>query len=165
MATHSSVLAWRIPGTGEPGGLPSMGSHRVGHDWSDLARRMCAYFSRLNVFLLSCRHGRFMSTVYPLENGSNLTVHKKNITTYSWGSFTFVDEQHYPCCLKSNIYPFPLTQQCHLLDTSHWRNILQPGGIKSVSSLFKSHQIFNFIRKRKKPSKKYCLIQWSHSLH
>ena len=36
MATHSSVLAWRIPGTGEPGGLPSMGSHRIGHDWSDL---------------------------------------------------------------------------------------------------------------------------------
>ena len=32
LATHSSVLAWRIPGTGEPGGLPSMGSHRVGHD-------------------------------------------------------------------------------------------------------------------------------------
>ena len=37
MATHSSVLAWRIPGTGEPGGLPSLGLHRVGHDWSDLA--------------------------------------------------------------------------------------------------------------------------------
>ena len=37
MATHSSVLAWRIPGTGEPGGLPSMGPHGVGHDWSDLA--------------------------------------------------------------------------------------------------------------------------------
>ena len=37
MATHSSVLAWRIPGTGEPGGLPSMGSHRVEHDWGDLA--------------------------------------------------------------------------------------------------------------------------------
>ena len=37
MATHSSVLAWRIPGTGEPIGLLSMGSHRVGHDWSDLA--------------------------------------------------------------------------------------------------------------------------------
>ena len=36
-ATHSNVLAWRIPGTGEPGGLPSLGSHRVGHDWSDLA--------------------------------------------------------------------------------------------------------------------------------
>ena len=38
MATHSSVLAWRIPGTEEPGRLPSMGSHRVGHDWSDLAK-------------------------------------------------------------------------------------------------------------------------------
>ena len=38
MATHSSVLAWRIPGTGEPGGLASMGSHRVGYDWSDLAK-------------------------------------------------------------------------------------------------------------------------------
>ena len=37
MTTHSSVLAWRIPGTGEPGGLPPMGSHRVGNDWSDLA--------------------------------------------------------------------------------------------------------------------------------
>ena len=37
MATHSSVLAWTVPGTREPGGLPSMGSHRVRHDWSDLA--------------------------------------------------------------------------------------------------------------------------------
>ena len=37
MATHSSVLAWRIQGMGEPGGLPSMGSHRVGYDWNDLA--------------------------------------------------------------------------------------------------------------------------------
>ena len=37
MATHSSVPVWRIPGMAEPGGLPSMGSHRVGHDWSNLA--------------------------------------------------------------------------------------------------------------------------------
>ena len=37
MATHSSVLAWKIPGTGEPGGLPSVGLYRVRHDWSDLA--------------------------------------------------------------------------------------------------------------------------------
>ena len=42
MATHSSVLAWRIPGTAEPGGLPSMGLHRVGHDWSDLAAAAAA---------------------------------------------------------------------------------------------------------------------------
>ena len=44
MATHSSVLARRIPGTGEPGGLLSMGSHRVGHDWSDLAAAAAAAF-------------------------------------------------------------------------------------------------------------------------
>ena len=42
MATHSSVLAWRIPGMGEPGGLPSLGSHRVGHNWSDLAAAAAA---------------------------------------------------------------------------------------------------------------------------
>ena len=42
MATHCSVLAWRIPGTGDPGGLPSMGSHRVGHDCSDLAAAAAA---------------------------------------------------------------------------------------------------------------------------
>ena len=42
MATHSSVLAWRIPGTGETGGLPSMGSHRVVNDWNDLAAAVAA---------------------------------------------------------------------------------------------------------------------------
>ena len=49
MATHSSVLAWRIPGTGEPGGLPSRGSHRVGHDWSDLAAAAILYIDHLSV--------------------------------------------------------------------------------------------------------------------
>ena len=43
MTTHSSVLAWRIPRTAEPGGLPFMGSHRVGHDWSDLAAAAASY--------------------------------------------------------------------------------------------------------------------------
>ena len=63
MATHSNVLAWRIPGTGEPGGLPSMGSHRVGHDWSDLAAAAAAekrasfsltYWVKAVFFLDSC---------------------------------------------------------------------------------------------------------------
>ena len=47
MATHSSVLAWRIPGMGEPGGLPSIGLHRVGHDWSDLAAAAVSYLGFL----------------------------------------------------------------------------------------------------------------------
>ena len=49
MATHSSVLTWRIPGTGEPGGLPSLGSHRVGQDLSDsaAAAAVCIYGASL----------------------------------------------------------------------------------------------------------------------
>ena len=45
VATHCSVLAWRIPGMGEPAGLPSMGLHRVGHDWSGLAAAAAAAFT------------------------------------------------------------------------------------------------------------------------
>ena len=52
MATHSSVLAWRIPGTGEPGGLLSMGSHRVGHDWRDLAAAAAAAGTTPNALYL-----------------------------------------------------------------------------------------------------------------
>ena len=52
MATHSSVLAWRIPGTGETGGLPSMGSHRVGHDWSDLVAAAAAAAAEVNVTVI-----------------------------------------------------------------------------------------------------------------
>ena len=47
IAAHSSVLPWRIPGTGEPHGLPSMGLHRVGHNWSDLAAAAAAACSLL----------------------------------------------------------------------------------------------------------------------
>ena len=59
MATHSSGLAWRIPGTGKPGRLPSMGSHRVGHDWSDSAAAVFAIvgFSKvswMNIKSLIC---------------------------------------------------------------------------------------------------------------
>ena len=43
MATRSSVISWRIPGTEEPGGLPPMGLHRVGHDWGNLAAAAACY--------------------------------------------------------------------------------------------------------------------------
>ena len=52
MATHSSILAWEIPGMGEPGGLPSMGSHRVGHDRSDLAAAAAAAWVSGALFLV-----------------------------------------------------------------------------------------------------------------
>ena len=50
METHSSVLAWRVPGMGEPGGLPSVGLHRVGHNWSDLAAAVAAKENKSNQF-------------------------------------------------------------------------------------------------------------------
>ena len=56
MAIHSSVLAWRIPGTGEPGGLLSMGLHRVGHDWSDLAAAEAWYTVSANKCLIKQVH-------------------------------------------------------------------------------------------------------------
>ena len=52
MATHSSVLAWRIPGTGEPGRWPSMGSHRVRHDWSNLAAAAAAAAAAAHKWLI-----------------------------------------------------------------------------------------------------------------
>ena len=59
MATHSSVLAWRIPGTEEPSGLPSMGSHRVGHDWRDLAAAAAA---KKDVLCLSLTQDKTIQT-------------------------------------------------------------------------------------------------------
>ena len=60
MATHSSVLAWRIPRTGEPFGLPSMGLHRVGHDWSDLvAGRLTYGYTSTKLILLYLKRMSF----------------------------------------------------------------------------------------------------------
>ena len=67
VATHSSVLAWRIPGTGEPGGLLSLGLHRVGHDWSDLAAAVAAL-----VLCLS----RILESVLPLQRLRALLLSK-----------------------------------------------------------------------------------------
>ena len=69
MAIHSGILPWRIPGTEEPSGLPSMGSHRVGHDWSDLAAAAktsnTEHLYRMKckkIFLIMCNIGRMLST-------------------------------------------------------------------------------------------------------
>ena len=92
MATHSSVLAWRIPGTGEPGGLPSTGSHRVGHNWSDLAA--AASLPKLNKlirviweFMASVARGKsLMGRLYISDTEANYKLwelcHSGNLVTY-----------------------------------------------------------------------------------
>ena len=85
MATHSSVLAWRIPGTGEPDGLPSVGSHRVGHNWSNLAgaaaaAAICLYWIILNYYYKLLEE-RWHKPLNRLKNGGTLTAVKLWINT------------------------------------------------------------------------------------
>ena len=76
MATHSSILAWRIPGTEDPGGLPSMGSHRVGHDWSNLAAAAAAKIHYLE-FLWRDLNNRSKS-----NNRNNLAKETKHLLVF-----------------------------------------------------------------------------------
>ena len=68
MATRSTVLAWRIPGTGEPGRLPSMGSHRVRHNWSDLAAAASALVSAVYQSLNLLQNSLFIVVVQSLSH-------------------------------------------------------------------------------------------------
>ena len=84
MATHSSVLAWRIPGIGEPGGLPSVGSHRVRHDRSDLA----AHASKVILKILQARLQQYVNHELPdvqmvLEKAEELEI-KLPTSAGSW---------------------------------------------------------------------------------
>ena len=64
MATHSSDLAWRIPGTEEPGGPLSMGSHRVGHNWSDLAAAYTYIHTYIHTYIYA---HNVLNLCYPLQ--------------------------------------------------------------------------------------------------
>ena len=78
MATHSSVLAWRIPGTGEPGGLPSRGSHRVGHDWSDLAAAELNSPIPVHFSLLIPKMSTFTLAISPVDHFQFALIHGPN---------------------------------------------------------------------------------------
>ena len=97
MATHSGVLAWRIPGTGEPGGLPSMGSHRVRHDRSDLAAAAAACTHTLSFSSSFCPSSIQCSLItYPVNSGYMPLLHilfaRQTSTVFvvntSYGEFT-----------------------------------------------------------------------------
>ena len=101
MATHSSVLAWRIPGTGEPGGLPSTGSHRVGHDWSDLAAAAAVYFwVKLSFRIIQKQQCLKFKTLDKHTWLRNFYFHNKYSVTctlkiLSWNSHSFTMVQHW----------------------------------------------------------------------
>ena len=87
MATHSSVLAWRIPGTGEPGGPPSMGSHRVGHDWSDLA---VAELTKYRIVGFKPQRGSCSSAILFLTNHEVLLLHSVHLVVAKLDLFFFL---------------------------------------------------------------------------
>ena len=99
MATHSSVLAWRIPGMRKPGGLPSMGSHRVGHDWSDLAAASTICYLWLPFVAQSVKNlpaiqetwVRFLGWEVPLEK--EMATHS---TILAWRPWTEEPEGYSP---------------------------------------------------------------------
>ena len=76
MATHSSVLAWRIPGTAEPGGLLSLGSHRVKHDWSNLAAAAADTMEGRLVCGYKTKH---------INKYDNLTIHLQKVGNWRGG--------------------------------------------------------------------------------
>ena len=78
MATHSSVLAWRIPAMGEPGGLPSMGSHRVGQDWSDSPAAAWKYVGKSGLYtwhIFNLKADLNSAIVFKLSFSSSLHFH------------------------------------------------------------------------------------------
>ena len=121
MATHSSVIAWRIPGTREPGGLPSMGSHRVRHDWSDSAaaplfcsfptplstgnHKYVLYILSINLFLLY-----WFIFIFQILTYSIVFLCLSYFTKHN----TF---QVHPCCCKwQNFVPFVLSNIAPVLN-------------------------------------------------
>ena len=85
MATYSSVLAWRIPGTGEPGGLSSMGSHRVGHDWSDLAAAAAAPASKVTHKILQARLQEYVNHELPdIQAGFRKGMESRDQISICW---------------------------------------------------------------------------------
>ena len=104
MTTHSSILAWRIPGTVEPVGLPSMGLHRVGHDWSDLAA------ARRNII---CSFDEVGCGYY----GSNLPpiyIYIKYWDTIAWCNLWLFPKDFYSALREVRFRVQNLTRRCHI---------------------------------------------------
>jgi len=116
MATHSSVLAWRIPGTGEPGGLPSMGSHGVGHDGSNLAAVVAAKLCETKVNLKTSQSSTFGP--YHHCRASQVALVVKNLPANSGDAGSIPDSGRFPGGGNDN----PLQYSClkNPMDRGAW---------------------------------------------
>ena len=109
MATHSSVLAWRIPGTGEPVGLPSMGSHRVRHNWSDLAGVVFLWNNYLSSPNLPCSSALFLFLKNVSLTAPDLSCHMWTLSYCMWDLSSLIRDQTYtPCIGSSESWPWAL---------------------------------------------------------
>ena len=122
LATHSSVLAWRIPGTGEPGGLPSMGSHRVGHDWSNLAaaaaNKICRSSSPLELPYKKCWRNFF-------KLKWKICCHIKTFESINFTINCKKNYNHRNLLLKINIEKSNICHQLHKVEGKVKYSILQ----------------------------------------
>ena len=126
MATHSSVLAWRMPGTGEPGTLPSMGLHRVRHDWSDLAA--AAYIFRPFKKLHTCCSKivmRGFSKSLPISISCTSLVHLTLFYKDKWGLIYLI--KNYPQKIKFLLFS--------VVSLSKWSSLIQIYNIILVKRL------------------------------
>ena len=167
MASHSSVLAWRIPGMREPGGLPSMGLYRVGHDWSDLAAAAAAmandidclfmylfatyddssvkhlfmYFACFLFFLLDC------SNIYFLIN------YLVYFTTLYWSCHTLTWIRH--ACFLIRFF------NCWILRVIYRLTIFVLWWIYSLQIFSPTLQLVDSSSKQSLVQSKSCLFWWS----
>ena len=161
MATHSSVFAWRIPGMGAPGGLPSMGSHRVGHDWSNLAAAAAAA-AMVYTFLSSMKwwHAACTKTGEPSGlprslsfNRSSPTYHffqippPARIKASALACYRAQISLHYPNQKPGSTFPWLFSPFLYLisLQVLYWapKSILNPSPLFILSVTTSLTQVFS----------------------
>ena len=132
MAPHSSVLAWRIPGTGEPGGLPSMGSHRVRHDWSYLAAAAAASYLSIELIpKVVCKRKPYKPTKMKFKETCPYYFRVTRLfLKKAWGSVTNLLHWKLPLGLEMSFHicvSLSVWGQLRLLSSnSFWKSIAFP---------------------------------------
>ena len=148
MATHSSVLAWRIPGTGEPDGLPSMGSHRVRHDWSDLAAAAAAWCHEKKFFFIKKMCFCMLAPPFP----NHMTLGKSLWFLHLFSSVQSLSR------VWLFVTPWTAAHQA-FLSITNFQSLLK------LMSIQKSHLLSSLFPSAFNHAQHQGLFQWVSSLH